>query len=442
MDLEQRLHESLVAPDPGGEFTAAVMTHVKNHAAERRHGAAATGAARARNRWLSRLLSVGIVTAAGVAAAMLAERLARAPERPVVAAVSTPDSLNAVADTMTAAGASGGVQPAGSGIAVTPPAGAPPSASSSGFLQPADMSARFVVLLKPLSRAGAGAAAKGLAESFHAAVMQELRNVPGLILLVEDDAVSQRRAEYVLTMTSLATPQPGVEMVQTQASSSLTQASASLRSGGRSPMAMVTRTHLAEGAAESVSGSAASLVKTLRLQVFPPDTSMQQQLEQQLLAQIRDGSLPQVKRSNALTSLFSSQLAGRGGALDAGSINTIVEFAATLPAEQRADVWRKLRTIPRPELVAPLLDSLRRDPDEQVRVEALTVLAANYGSAPDVRAALEVVAREDSQPNVRTAAQRALGQTQWRGPVLATLKNTSLSSAARLEPLMSAAQSG
>src|SRR5688572_17842726 len=80
MDLEQRLRASLVAPDPGVRFTAAVMARVR------------------RGRWSTRSrVLMSTVVAVGIAAAMLAWRLYGEPQTPVVVAAPAPQPLPAAA---------------------------------------------------------------------------------------------------------------------------------------------------------------------------------------------------------------------------------------------------------------------------------------------------------------------------------------------------------
>jgi hypothetical protein len=189
--------------------------------------------------------------------------------------------------------------------------------------------------------------------------------------------------------------------------------------------------------AEPAAQLAARQVALLRLRVFPDAAT-----RQQLVMRIRDASLPEAERSRALSDLLATSLRGRGQALDAASIDALVEHAALLDAGQRAQLWRSLRGTPHPDLVEPLLDYARRDADAQVRLEAVATLAANHHAEARVRAALESAAGDDADPLVRLAARRALdGEEAWRGEVLRALNDRQQDDDARLAPLLAAARS-
>jgi len=163
---------------------------------------------------------------------------------------------------------------------------------------------------------------------------------------------------------------------------------------------------------------------------------------------IRDSSRPSVERNRALSELLAALRRSQGTVVDMGSVLTVVDYAELLPADQRAEVWRSLRGLlplrerPYPQLVSGLIESLRRDPDEQVRFEALATLAAYFPRIASVRAAVESVATEDSAEVMRMAARRVMeGEDGWRQYVLARLGNTGVSADERLEPLLLGARS-
>jgi hypothetical protein len=92
-----------------------------------------------------------------------------------------------------------------------------------------------------------------------------------------------------------------------------------------------------------------------------------------------------------------------------------------------------------PGLIAPLLESLRHDADQEVRLSALTSLQQHHSNDPEVRRALEGIAQEDPDPVVRASARRALyGAAQWRTDLLVALSDTGLSYEDRLSPLLAA----
>jgi hypothetical protein len=179
---------------------------------------------------------------------------------------------------------------------------------------------------------------------------------------------------------------------------------------------------------------AAAQVETLRLQVFPPDPAFQQQL----LARLGEASLDETGQKKAM--LVLQMMARDGGTrLDAGTIESIVRFAASQPESIRRSAWATLRwaNVSSPALVMPLIETLRNDPDQLVRLVVLAHLEASYSDNPAARNALAGVGREDADPVVRVAARRALyGQAGWREEILAALIDSSLSYEARLAPLI------
>ncbi|HTQ36691.1 MAG TPA: hypothetical protein VMH77_06620 [Steroidobacteraceae bacterium] len=216
MDLEEQLRASLAAPDPGTQFTDAVMARVAR-AGRRPGGISASGGARRRSRWLTRFIFVGIMAAAGVAAAMLAERLARVPEPPMPAPVSapgpgvvvTPDATSAPDTRITA-----GVRPDKPGRIAAPAAPSPASVPAPPP-QPVDVPVRFTILLLPLNQQAQDATDKALAETYYAAMIEEFRKVPQLRLLLQNEAAASpgHAADYVVAMTSRDTRDSGVVQI-------------------------------------------------------------------------------------------------------------------------------------------------------------------------------------------------------------------------------------
>jgi hypothetical protein len=100
-------------------------------------------------------------------------------------------------------------------------------------------------------------------------------------------------------------------------------------------------------------------------------------------------------------------------------------------------VWHNLRNARRPELIEPLLASMRNDPDGQVRLEAVATLSADYAADAGVRTALASTARDDARPLVRALAQRALsGEATWKQYVMDSLQDTSRTAEGRIEALL------
>ncbi len=156
---------------------------------------------------------------------------------------------------------------------------------------------------------------------------------------------------------------------------------------------------------------AAQQVQMLRMRFFPDAVVRQNQL-----LRLSDAAASGAERERAFAELLDTPLRGRGSALDASSVAVMLQQAAVLRADQRAQLWRSLRGYAWPELVEPLLDALRRDPQEDVRFEAAATLAASFRDDARVHTVLESIAKEDPQPLIRMAARRALGgAAEWRG---------------------------
>ncbi len=181
---------------------------------------------------------------------------------------------------------------------------------------------------------------------------------------------------------------------------------------------------------------AARQMELLRMRIFPDVL-----LKQQLIARIRDTSLSATERDTALDDLLGTQR-DRGPALSSIDISVITASAATMPADERARLWRSLRGLPNADLVDALVDSMQRDPDTNVRFEALATLTADYGADARVRAAIDSVSKEDPAQVMRMAARRTHnGDAEWRKYLVSTMEDTSLPVAERLAPLLLAGQS-
>lgn len=179
---------------------------------------------------------------------------------------------------------------------------------------------------------------------------------------------------------------------------------------------------------------AAAQVEMLRLQVFPPDPAFQQHVLARL-AESGGGEAGEARARLVLQALMSD----RGSRLDAATIQALARYATAQPARLRRLVWSMFRWTPvtHPAAAAPLVETLRRDPDQQVRLIVLAALEASYSSNPMVRGALADIARDERDEVVRVALRRTLhGEAQWREEILAALARTDLPYEARLAPLL------
>lgn len=185
---------------------------------------------------------------------------------------------------------------------------------------------------------------------------------------------------------------------------------------------------------QDVRGVAATLVKQLRNQVFPPDPSVTRPLQ----ARFEDSSLETPERLKALEELFTLQTrTGVSGLLrDAGLVRAAIDLARTADPVVRAQLWRSLRGVGDGALIEPMISSLLQDP-EDVRLAAIETLAADFPADPRVLSALERVAQADPRPLVRAVAERGLsGEETWRQYVTASLKDQSQPAPQRVEALV------
>jgi hypothetical protein len=87
-------------------------------------------------------------------------------------------------------------------------------------------------------------------------------------------------------------------------------------------------------------------------------------------------------------------------------------------------------------MVPPLVDMAIRNQAGAARLEAVLQLAHAFPQDPAARAALQSVARNDSEQLNRKVAERALlGDGSWNDYVVATIKDAAQASRQRLEPL-------
>jgi hypothetical protein len=95
-----------------------------------------------------------------------------------------------------------------------------------------------------------------------------------------------------------------------------------------------------------------------------------------------------------------------------------------------------LRNLVKPEMMPALVAALRDSTDDTFRGEIVSLLAAKFPDDPVAREALAVVATANAGSLQGHVAQRALtGEGPWRDYTIATIRDTSLPTAKRLEPL-------
>jgi hypothetical protein len=438
--------------DPGADFAARVVARVELRWSHRRR--AAFGGGSTSRRRADFLLPV-VLAAAVIAVVVLTLWWSGALRRPVIAEVSVPEPA--------AANGPGQVQapPAAAANVADAPRAAP---AASARPRPRDANRSYTVIAMPPRHESRDPSARASLDAFYTALLSELREAPRIALLIPGVTAPpsdiDRPADYLLTVTSLDVAAPvagGLSFRVTDdwggdsaASTGLPSAGIASLQGRRGaaqwPVEIRVQpigqpdsagfTSILQIGAEDMR-LAAQQAEMLRRKVFPDLVT-----KLQLLARLRDGALPAAERSVALEDLLDIQQRDVGEELESADIATILEHASTMRMDQRAQLWRSLRRISHPDLVEPLLDSARRDVDESVRFEALATLAANHGNESKVRAAIEAMARQDTDEIVRMAARRALqGEPEWRAFIVTTLEDARLSYGERLMPLVMAVRS-
>jgi hypothetical protein len=442
MDLEQRLRASLVAPDPGVRFTAAVMARV------------------GRGRWSrrNRVVLMSTVVAIGIAAAMLAWRLSGESQPPVVVAAPVPQPLPAAAAAASVEEPSAEIplappRPAEAKPQVEPPTAAPPVA-------PEQQAAPRYTVVALLRHEAAQPEGRAVAQIFFDLLMEELRKVPGLTLrvwegeppppvpdsvtgiMIDRSPAPLRDGEYGLTLVSMGTNPAGPARSGNEPDANEFAWALELRTG-RQPLEPFDarrgtggmRASLLLARRRDMAQQVRQTAENLRLQVFPLDSAMRGQL----IARMGDSAVAEPERAAALGSLLSAaSRTGPGSTMDATTVAATVRLLADQPAA-RGLVARALRGHPDPALAPLLLESLDSRVDEAIRQETLITLVADYSGDPAVRSALQAAAGSDPSEQLRAlAAYPASGVDAWRNYVRKTLREGA-TPADKVKPLVFAA---
>lgn len=279
----------------------------------------------------------------------------------------------------------------------------------------------------PLQNDATDAADKATVDSFHAAMLDQLREVPNLSLIVADQigADPEERTNYEITITGNRSIQDNKVRVRIQARRS--------GPGGFVQPISVELNLDCAGVPDcpAVRTIATAVVRSLRATMFPPDPSL-------LQAQLQDPTQDAELRLKALKDLRSPRPGASEALRDPATVRGVIDLAtvATIAAH-RAEIWRAMRGVGSPNLVEPLIHSSHVDAASAVRLEAVTTLAADFGGDPRVHAAFEVIARQDPVPLLRALAGRGLsGEDSWRQYVVTSLQDATMSARERIEALM------
>lgn len=310
---------------------------------------------------------------------------------------------------------------------VAPNAAAGPTHAAGGYT--------FSVRLSTLPNDTLNAADKSNFNIFRTAVIDELHRAPGLILVLTEASTSVQAVEFEITLT--ADVRNGELIAHLDAGKS-----------GPNSVAVPFRIGLGQGCAPTcvdVASTGANVGRKLAELMTPPATAVQSAF----LKELQDGSLTPEQRLEALRNLDRRGLSViRTGGLrtdpsgdslrDPAIIRAVIDLVSVAPnPEQRAEIWKKMRSIRSPALIDPLARAAQLDPDITVRTEAVTTLVADYARDPRSRAALELIARTDSHSLLRAMARRGLlGEAGWKSYVLSSLEDTTLPDAQRLEAFL------
>ncbi|HTQ36905.1 MAG TPA: HEAT repeat domain-containing protein [Steroidobacteraceae bacterium] len=427
MDLEQHLRAALAPCSAGPALRAAVMARVS----------ASPRPVRGKGRRPNRSILFGTILVVAAAAAMLVGHLVGKNVPRQVAAAPSPVPLALVPE------ATVGASP------VTKPATGSPQPLQEVPAQIHDLPVvkPFTVRVMPLRNDATNADAKVAVESFYVAMIDGLRAVPGLKLIETDPAGSNAdvKVDFQLTMYGGNGPAPGRKF-----SVGVMEGAKELSGGALAGRLSIgtdgspcTPANANDEPCADPQTIAAHVLESLRKELFPPDPSLQRQLEAKLLDSTQDpyqriNALADLDSLDERTTSRSAPGADNGATLDSAAVHGAIDLAATArdPAV-RSLVWYTMRHVHDRDLIAPLIAALRGDASEGVSLQALATLSAGYAQDERARTALEAAAREDARPLVRALAQRALsGDATWKAYVVSSLKDATRTPAGRMEALL------
>jgi hypothetical protein len=274
--------------------------------------------------------------------------------------------------------------------------------------------------------------ARAAINAFQSALAEHLRTIPGLVLLSDLKQVEGLPSYFRITVRQLGKTQDGITSIDFEGGEE-TPGGRRRNGVGMSGLPIdpaAVCAPVAEGQLSLCTSGMASYVSSfLRKRLFPPDPARLLQLQNQAL----NASLESRKRLEALTEL--AEIKGGGALREAAMVRVALNInSTTADPGLKAQVWKLMKGIRNPDLVAPLTATLRNELDQEVRLQAVTRLQEDFASDPAARQALEIAARDDSRPLVRAIAQRALdGGAGWSQYVLTSLKDASKTDMERIE---------
>lgn len=416
MEFEQQLRAAFATRDPRPELRSRILAR-----------ASVLEGAKGKGGRANRTILVGVILAVAAAAAMVAWSLKDESASPPAVASITP--------------AAGGPAPVSQEAqAVEQYRPLPKEAAKAGDSQeilPA--AAPFNVLMLPLQDDIPDPVARAAINAFQSALAEDLRTIPGLVLLSDLKQVEGMPSYFRITVQQLGKALNGITYIDLKSGEESPGKRWPVEYGGlwngpaMSGLPIDPAAACAPAAEGQISpcttGLASYVSGVLRKRLFPPDPARLLQLQNQAL----NASLESRKRLEAFTELAETRSGGawREAAMVRVALNMI---STTADPGLKAQVWKLMKGIRNPDLVAPLTATMRNELDQEVRLQAVTRLQEDFASDPAARQVLEIVARDDSRPLVRAIAQRALdGGAGWSKYVLTSLKDASKTDMERIE---------
>jgi hypothetical protein len=171
---------------------------------------------------------------------------------------------------------------------------------------------------------------------------------------------------------------------------------------------------------------AGALARSVGATLLRSDPALQRDPQARLL----DRSLSQGDRLKALTELNDKPN-------DPAVVLGAADLAKTgSDPKLRAFTWRAMVNVRNPELVAPVVEAMVRDPDADVRLQAM-IVAMGFAEDARVRDGFATIAQSDPRPMVRALGQRyVMGEESWKKYMASSLKDTSRPDTERVEALI------
>lgn len=267
----------------------------------------------------------------------------------------------------------------------------------------------YTLLAMPLDYSTDDVLVQAAVREFYAAVLDALRQIPGLQVTGPVASIDPAAKPTDFTLWAEALPagtnEPGSRWeVRLRLRNGLRQMVQPFRIAGSLPGECgLGETQAACGPAEMATAMLGPLVR-----MIPVDHA----LESHLQARFLDITQTSAARLGALTELRALDAAQRGAGFG-------------------------------PDLVRPLVDVAYKDASDDLRLEAVSVLATTFPRNDAALAALAYIARDDAHPLVRKVAERAVNVGgSWRAFAVATARDATLGSAQRIAPLHWMAKNG